>query len=232
MIPEGCSLRPFDSEMLGRPVWYLEDPQQAADAVVAARADGVGLIFHRGEGNSEQPLAGAGFRAVETLVTLTAMLPVGRMALPNGCRLGQRQDGDAVEAIARAAFRSDRWHADPAIPDEKAHAFKGVWARNDLEGRAAATLVTVAEDGTVSGFNALLARDDDLIIDLIAVAPQYQGKGMGRLLVHAALAYGAGRYRTIRVGTQAANTASLRLYRSMGFEEMSRAVTWHWTPPD
>lgn len=230
MIPECCTHRPFDSEILGRPVWYLEDPSRAGDAVWAAKSAGVGLLFHRGESHTGTTLVDTGFRHVETLVTLSVPLSKDGSELPSGCRLGTVQDGDAVESIARAAFRNDRWHTDPAIPDECAHAFKGAWARNDLEGRAVATLVSVGPDGSVTGFNAMLARENSLIIDLIAVRPSQQGQGLGRLLVQAAMDYGAGRYSRLQVGTQAANRASLRLYQSMGFVEVSRSESWHWTP--
>lgn len=230
MIPEFCTLRAFDSDMLGRPVWYLDDPDKAAEAARAARDADVGLLFHRGPASLGEALLEAGFRHVETLVTLEMDIP--SVSSPHGsdCRKATVDDAGSVEAVARASFRSDRWHTDPAIPDDKADDFKGTWARNDVAGRADATLVTLTPDGSISGFVALLARGEALIIDLIAVAPTHQGRGLGRALVAAALAYGAGRYRRMNVGTQAANTASIRLYTAMGFAEASRAETWHWTP--
>jgi len=53
-------------------------------------------------------------------------------------------------------------------------------------------------------------------IDLVAVAPSFQQKGVGRALVHFFLArYGSGCDR-LQVGTQIANVASCRLYEASG----------------
>jgi ribosomal protein S18 acetylase RimI-like enzyme len=222
MIPEGCTDQPFEAEHFGAPVWRLDDPDQAPVAIKAAREEGVGLIHHRGPMGKATWLASIGFRQVETLIAFEGPRPAG--PIPSTVRLAEPSDADAVAAIARRSFSTDRWHADPLIANSKADTFKAAWARNDVLGRADAVyLVEVA--GEVVGFNAVLHRGDAAVIDLIAVAPGHQGASLGKVLI-AALAD-----RTeprARVGTQAANTASIALYRSAGFLEVSRAETWHW----
>jgi ribosomal protein S18 acetylase RimI-like enzyme len=216
--------------MLGRPVWALSDPAAAVGAPAAARAAGVGLIVYRGAAEDAEALEAAGFRPVETLVTFERALKPGGGGLPDGVRLAEEADAPAVAAIAAQAFRHDRWHADPAIPDQRADAFKAAWARNAVLGRAVAVLIAGAAQAAV-GFNALMARGDVLVVDLIAVAPGQQGRGHGRHLMAGAMAYGAAKgYRRLRVGTQDSNFASIRLYESLGLKEVGRARTWHWTP--
>jgi ribosomal protein S18 acetylase RimI-like enzyme len=145
-------------------------------------------------------------------------------------RLAQRADADAdadaVAAIAATAFRHDRFHADPLVPDAAADRFKEVWARNCVNGRADAVFVT-EESGRINGFNACLLRGDTVAIDLIAVANGAQRRGLGRSLVDAALSYYFGKAARIIVGTQSANQPSLALYEAAGFRIKSSAFTLH-----
>jgi ribosomal protein S18 acetylase RimI-like enzyme len=230
MIPKGCQEHPFDASILGRPVWSLVDLEQAANVVADAPAHQVGLIFRRGPAQEGEILEPAGFRKIETLVTLACPLPTEKQALPPGIGIAQKADADAISDLAAQAFRSDRWHQDPNIPNDRADAYKAAWAHNDVMGRAGVILITLTEAGEVTGFNALLFRGDDLVIDLIAVAPSRQGQGLGHRLVQAGIAYGAGRFKTLRAGTQESNEASLRLYDSHNMQQAGRAHTWHWTP--
>lgn len=227
MIPEFCTDQPFDGSILGAAVWRLNDAGRTADAVSAASSAGVGLMFYRGPSDRASDLEPHGFRRVETLVTFEGELPAG--PAPSHVRRATTGDANAVASIAHSAFRTDRWHADPLIPDDRADEFKAAWARNDTTGRADAVLLAYAADGAVAGFNAILLRGDVAVIDLIAVAPGHQGHGMGRALIQ-----GMGAFlpsaRSVRVGTQAANAASLKLYASFGWREVSRADTWHWVP--
>ena len=230
MIPKGCSERPFDASILGRPVWCLDDVAQAENAVIGARQESVGLMFRRGDASEGAILDLLGFRKIETLITLGCAISDQKQRLPAGIGIAQTTDADVIADLAARAFRSDRWHRDPEIPDDRADAYKAAWAHNDVLGRAGVTLVTLNAAGETTVFNALLFRDDTLVVDLIAVAPHHQGQGHGSRLVTAAIAYGAGRFKTLQVGTQAANPASIRLYQKHGLQEIGRADTWHWTP--
>lgn len=223
---------PFESQYLDGPVFDCADPERADGAVRQGRESGAVLISCRVDG-SGAVLAAAGFRKVETLVTLQFKM-AGLVAAPSGVpavRAGNEGDVAACRRIAVAALRWDRFHADPAIDDDKADALKADWIENDLRGRADLTLVAEVA-GQVAGFCALLQRPDVAVIDLIAVDPDRQGKGIGRALVSAALNHYRQVVPTMLVGTQAGNPSSLSLYRNLGFVEINRADTWHWTPGD
>lgn len=227
MIPDCCSDCAFDGDILGRPVWRLDDPRQAAMAVAAARSDGVGLLTCRGDEAHASVLGDAGFRMVETLISFRQALSGSDQTLPTGVRCATAADADAVAGIAAGAFHSDRWHADPEIPDAAADRMKAQWARNDVLGRAAVVFLALQQDGEIAGFNAILTRDDVAIIDLIAVKPDCRGQGHARRLIAAAQSLPQ---KTLQVGTQASNAASIQLYQSTGFVEFQRQITWHWTP--
>ncbi|WP_161973697.1 GNAT family N-acetyltransferase [Hwanghaeella grinnelliae] len=222
--------RAFEAAHLGGPVFDCADTGNAVQAVSQGREAGAVLISCRTEGEGDA-LAAAGFRKVETLVTLErrSLKPLDGRLGRGLVRAGGVADVPACRRVAVEALRWDRFHADPRIDDQAADALKAEWIENDLRGRA--DRVFVAEvDGAVAGFCAMLLRADLAVIDLIAVAPDKQGKGIGRALVAAAVDHYREQMTAMLVGTQAGNPASVSFYKSMGFQEVKRADTWHWTP--
>jgi ribosomal protein S18 acetylase RimI-like enzyme len=234
--------QPFETEFLGGPVFRL-DVETATrpealergvpDLLRRARAAGARLVSCRLRAAC-QPLIDAlvaiDFREIETLLTFERALsdlpprPAGLDAA-----LARPRDAAACIAIARTAFTTDRFHADPRIARAAADALKARWVENGLNGRADATFVA-RDRGRTVGFNLCLLRGDFAVIDLIAVRPDAQGRGFGRALVAESLHHYAPVVRAMRVGTQATNAASIGLYRSMGFVPVDEAVTLHWIP--
>ena len=174
-------------------------------------------------------LEACGFRAIERLLTFERALDDRAGDPLDGVRQARPDDAAACAAIARVAFRFDRYHADTRLDPAIGDALKEAWVLNDLGGRADASLVAVEGDRAV-GFNLCLLAGDVATIDLIAVAPGHQGRGIGRRLAEAGARHYAGRAHRYRAGTQAANAASLALYRRLGFHVASEAVTYHWIP--
>lgn len=227
--PDGVQEQPFDAQFLDGPVWRLTDHRRAAEAIATARAIGIRLIHARFDPVVD--LGGLGFRRIETLVTYEGRLDPTQ-AMPEAVRLGEPSDADACREIAAAAFAHDRWHADPAIPDRAAVAFKGAWVENDLRGRADTVLIAVDPDEprSVQGFLLILERRGVAVIDLIAVAPRAQGRGVARRLMQAMSATCGVRCAMARAGTQDTNLAAIRLYERHGWRMADRQITWHWTP--
>lgn len=79
--------------------------------------------------------------------------------------------------------------------------------------------------GTVQGFVILLAGDGALLLDNLAVAPDAQGLGFGRLLMEFAErhAIDAG-YATIQLYTHETMIENIALYTRRGYVETHRAV--------
>ncbi len=227
--------QPFEAGILKMAVWRVlpagaPSPEDAAALVAGARRHQVGLAVCRlAEGDPWQvSLCATGFRLVETLITYEGEIP-GAAAMPDGVRTATPADIPACRDIAKAAFRNDRFHAEPAIDDADADAIKAQWIENAISGRADTVLVAEV-DGAVAGFNACLQDGEAAVIDLIGVAPSAQGRGVGAALLAAASAVYAGRARVLRAGTQADNTASCRLYDAAGMAPVARQTTLHWTP--
>ena len=228
---------PFESEMLNLATFRLdltlaEDvpvSQLLADVLQAARRAGARLVTCRSPEQNRRALSSlqaSGFRVIECMITLGQDLAGCTTPPQHGVRLAKREEADEVGAIAAATFRTDRFHADPMIRNDAADRLKAAWARNSVAGRADAVFVTEA-DGQITGFNACMLRNDAAVIDLIGVKPAFQGRRIGHALVNASLLHYIGKAARMIVGTQSANTASLRLYQSCGFRIESSALTLH-----
>lgn len=212
------------SQALGVPAFAVRLPLLRDE--LARLPDGTFCFAKVAEGDAAS-LKSAGFRLVDTQVTLER----GADPVPAAPRIEVRRaephDRSAVLDIAGSCFRFSRFHQDPRIGLKSAHAIKRAWAANCLEGKRGEEVLVALQQDRPAGFLAVLLAQDAAIIDLIGVATQSQRRGIGAALVDAFIARWRGRAARLRVGTQAANTASLRLYESRGFRETARTGVWH-----
>jgi ribosomal protein S18 acetylase RimI-like enzyme len=86
-------------------------------------------------------------------------------------------------------------------------------------------------DGSVVGFFIIERRPDDSVYwHLTAVAPAWQGKGVGlslwRTMVHRHRAEGA---RSVRTTVSGHNNVVLNLYTRLGFSFSKPQMTFHWS---
>lgn len=132
--------------------------------------------------------------------------------------------------IAERSFRYSRFHLDPLISRTAADRVKREWIRSYVEGRRGERLMLAHGDGQVLGFLAVLASNEEgrrvRTIDLIAVAPHAQGRGVGTALVSSFIERYADCDR-LEVGTQAANIPSLALYQRCGFRVARTRMVMH-----
>lgn len=174
-------------------------------------------------------LCDAGFYPVDTAITLRHRVPPADVAGPPVVDASPAHHAAVLE-IAGAVFRS-RFHLDPLVPDAVAHRIKREWAANCLAGARGIGVRVALVDGAVAGFLAALetGRGDERlrVIDLVAVGPAHQGRGVGRALVADFLGTHAGRADGLTVGTQAGNVASLALYERMGFRLAEARLALH-----
>ena len=128
---------------------------------------------------------------------------------------------DAVLDIAESSFDYSRFHLDPEIPNETANSIKREWIANYVSKKRGEELLVALLDGKPAGFLAILATESQgrrcRVIDLVAVNRQSRGRGIGNALVRSFIQRYAGVCDLLRVGTQAANIPSVRLYERSGF---------------
>ncbi|WP_259312735.1 GNAT family N-acetyltransferase [Capillimicrobium parvum] len=167
-----------------------------------------------------QALCDAGMRVVDVGVTLART----GTAQPLRLEWAEPGDAEALARIAETAFTRTRFHLDPDIPDAVATAIKRDWVANALAGARGDGVLVQRRDGVAVGFLVLVKRGDDAVIDLIGVAPEHQGAGVGRTLVRGLLGMVPG---AVSVGTQAANVGSIRFYERLGFGTTATVYNLH-----
>ena len=124
-------------------------------------------------------------------------------------RPAERADAAKIRDIVRAAYA--KWV--PVIGREP------LPMRADYDKAVAEhPFDVVVEDGRVVGMIETMLEDDHLWIENVCVAPQAQGRGIGRLLLERAegKARAAGR-RELRLLTNGAFEANVSLYRKHGY---------------
>jgi GNAT superfamily N-acetyltransferase len=173
-----------------------------------------------GSGRRVEALIRAGYALVETAVTLEREAPPPSSP-PTGARFALPSDALQVGRIAGEAFRFSRFHVDPMIPASVGNRIKRDWAVNFFSGGRGTHMVVASEGDRIVGFLLIIARDAELIIDLVGVAPAAQGRGHGRAMVDFATCI-EGPRRWV-VGTQLSNMPSLAYYAACGFRP-ARAV--------
>lgn len=233
---------PWLGDVLGKPAYRLDpdaDPREP-DAVLA-RAGRDGPTFVDAKVSTRDVdlvarLTAAGFRVVDVNVTLERD-PDPRFD-PGGpgdaveVREAEPSDRAAIVDVAGATFELTRFHLDPHIPDKAADQVKRAWVDNYFAGGRGERLLVGVADGAPAGFLCDLAADGDAggrlrVIDLIGVGPDHQARGVGTALVARFVRDAAETCDRLRVGTQAANTGSIRFYERLGFETVETRYVLH-----
>jgi ribosomal protein S18 acetylase RimI-like enzyme len=169
-----------------------------------------------------------GFQVAESTVTLEVHTPTWSPPAASDLRVREAVPSDctAVLSIAAAAFTNSRFHRDPLLAPF-AGRVKAAWAENFFRGKRGERMVVAEQNGAVVGFNQLLyPAHDRAVIDLIAVAHTARGAGVGAALITALTKPTVP--RTVQVGTQGHNIASVRLYEKLGFRLASAGYTLHY----
>jgi ribosomal protein S18 acetylase RimI-like enzyme len=176
-------------------------------------------------------LGSVGFAVIDTAITLSRSGGAVGAGKGIGVGIARRDQYEVIPKIAERCFRWSRFHLDPKIPPNLANSIKRRWLESYVQGSRGSALYAAEIDGVVAGFLAVIESSVDsrpvAVIDLLGVASEYQGRGVGAALVQCFTSDWQGRVSELRVGTQAANVASLRLYESCGFRIVESNYVLH-----
>jgi len=217
------------AEIIERPAYRLAAPgagvAQLAEQMAGMSREGDAFFYAKlptSEIAACIGLSNVGFAVIDTAMTLAwsgSQPAVAPASVQVG--LAQPQQASAILTIAESCFLWSRFHLDPQLPRRMANLIKRRWIENYVNGSRGSALYAAVLDGEVAGFLAVIESTVNGVpaasIDLVGVAPQCQGRGVGIALVDTFLRDWQSRAKALRVGTQAANIRSLRLYESRGF---------------
>ena len=153
-----------------------------------------------------------GFRAVDVRVELERGLPD-----PEAAPLEELTDPAEVAWLAGSAFELTRFRADPGFPRDRADALYVAWVERAATEPDRFLLADARRGGFIAGSGGT--------IELVAVAPQARGQGLGVRLVRGAHARLEG--SAARVVTQGANVAAQRLYQACGYRTSACGIWLH-----
>jgi len=238
-----CSMVPWDSEIFGFPVAQitrvaLEEGARSAEALgefqtwcdehavhlVACRLDHLEL-------RESMALEDAGFRFIEMVYRLRLDSFEG-IDPPRDVVLvtpASPSDLSSIEEIASAAFTTGRFLLDWRLPPELSNRRYATWVRNSVDAPRH-TILKAEVDGELVGFFIVEDRTDGSVYwHLTAIAPAWQGRGIGSSLWRTVLLRhqmeGATSVETTISGH---NLAILNLYERLGFSFSSAQMTFHW----
>jgi len=167
-------------------------------------------------------LEDAGFTLVETSVIYQKQVSQVEASDP---RLREARAGDCerVKQIAGCSFRLSRFHVDPKFSPGAGNRIKEAWAGNFFRGARGDRMLVAEESGDLAGFILILKKPRGVVVDLVAVDPAFQGRGLGPALLLAAETKGC----RITAGTQKANTSSCRMYEKCGYKPSKSELVYH-----
>jgi len=183
----------------------------------------------RTDSTAAERLSALGFYCVEATLIFEKKIPTSPPNRQGTCaiRFATADDEPEVRRIARTSFVYSRFHRDHRFSKDKADAVKEAWAANFFRGRRGTHLVVAESEVGLAGFLLLCAEDTTLTIDLFAVDPEYRCQGIARTMLGFAEHVFPG-ISHIKVGTQAANIPSIRLYQRCGFLCTDSGYVFHY----
>ena len=173
----------------------------------------------------------SGFYLADAVAALSrsGSLRPPKTPLGNGFAWSEHPENVASTAAAfRHLFYDGRFHNDPDIPREAADRLWEAAIINQLESDDSRQLFLL--DGSKpAGISIVRPIDTDRAsLFIFGVAAEYRGHGLGRALLSETLARLRNRYGMIEVETSTYNTAAVRLYRGLGFEQQGIKLSFHW----
>lgn len=171
-----------------------------------------------------------GFRLVDTNVlfgkTITSISPILQGEIE--VHFAKPEDESGVVTLARNGFQFSRFHLDARFSTDEAGNIKAEWVRNFFKKKRGDAMVVALIDGIVAGFNQLLVSSDGILtIDLIAVDDKFRRRGIAGAMIDFAQ-NNISQCTQYTVGTQLANTPSMRLYENMGFRSIGASYVFHF----
>lgn len=122
-----------------------------------------------------------------------------------------------VVALAESSYSNSRFRSPWFSVDEQKE-FYGTWIRKAILGEFDDVCLVLKTANEVQGYISLKKHDKKLSVGLIAVSPDYRGKGIAQHLLQLSFKYALeNKCESISVATQMSNVLATKLYIKSGF---------------
>jgi ribosomal protein S18 acetylase RimI-like enzyme len=229
---------PWDTSFFGVEIARVRDgvgPEEIGAAAAEADASGIDCLYLLVAAEADELIDAAQrqrFRVRDVRVTLGRPVSGHPASLDGLRRVGV--DGLAeLEAVARERLQCTRFFADPNFSRDRARELYVAWLHRGLESCSEGVVLA-----SVAPAAFVVCRLDTArrigAIELIAVASDADGRGVGSMLVAGAGAlYAEASLTTATVVTQGRNLASQRLFQRHGYRTTATQLWLHrWRVAD
>lgn len=238
-----CFVVPWDSSIFGFAVAQISRMDLGAAGTPSAglfgsfdawcSEQGVRLVSCRldhSQLRESMELEAHGFRFVETVYEprLDALDTVAPPRHAIDVTEAIQADLPAIEEVAYSAFTTGRFLLDHRLPPDLSNRRYATWVRSAFEA-SHQTVLKAEIDGELVGFFIVERRSDDRFYwHLTAIAPGWQGKGIGLSLWQTMLRrHAADGGTSVKTTISGHNLAAINLYARLGFSFSSAQMTFH-----
>ncbi len=234
----------WDSEFFGFRVACLRncnDTRSARSLIYQALQSGIKLVYLSVDIDNAKNLASfktafASRHVVDHLkyryrIPSAAQSPIGD--LPSRWAVHRYAQGNADESLVKLALQAgsrSRFNVDAKFGKVVFEKLYETWIHRSCR-REIADTVEVIEDesGEAVGLVTLRVAGNCCSIGLIAVSPEYHGRGLGKLLIDRVICYATQHgCKEVSVVTQAENSPAIHLYESCGFVCCEKNAWFHF----
>jgi RimJ/RimL family protein N-acetyltransferase len=146
-------------------------------------------------------------------------------------RQADLEDLEEISAFAGQIFTSGRLHVDPQVGPEIGNRRYGAWAANAFRHPGQRVLKCCMEGRTVAFMVVEQPIPASRFWSLVGLAPGLQGRGLGRRVWRAVIAFHRDEGATeVSTSISSHNVAVHNLYASLGFRFPAPGITLHWCP--
>lgn len=133
-----------------------------------------------------------------------------------------------LRKIARSSYHDTRFYYDRHFPPHLADAMYETWIEKSCSGHAETVLVADVDGQPVGYVSCQVLEKSTGQIGLVGVSQEWNGLGLGQMLVNESLLWFAGRrVERVRVVTQGRNSKAQRLYERSGFVTEALHLWYH-----
>lgn len=146
----------------------------------------------------------------------------------NNFEIAKTDSINSILKISRQSFVYDRFHSDPNFPNYFASEIKSRWLENHFKNLRGDKCFVINEDDQIKGFLLSMIKNDNVIIDLIAVDKRFRNESVATNLINGMINYYKNKFATFFVSTQISNIPSIKLYQKLGFITQHHQLVWHY----
>lgn len=179
------------------------------------------------------------FQLVETAVEFSLDLTIFREDR-TACtgRIATAQDLPALKAWIGNAFPESRFRP-PYFTKAENQRFYQHWIENAVAGRFDDVCLIIEKNGKQQGAVSVRIEGEQATVGLLAVNVAYRGQGIGKALIHNAVAFvrtaqadNHNLCKRLRITTQLSNLPAMRLYQSVGAKMVQSDYWFYYQPPE